>query len=169
MKTKRFSSCSPPRPRRRSPTRARTRTNSAPRADLEALVETSPVGVVVFDANTGGVLSLNREAKRVVEQLGSPDCPLEDVPRLLTCRLADGREIAFDRFPLSMELARARTVRAEEVVLSTSDGRKVTLLCNATPITAHDGTVASVVVTMQDLAPLQELERMRADFFPSAW
>ena len=134
------------------------------RADLEALVDTSPVGVVVFDANTGGVLSLNREAKRVVEQLGSPDCPLEDVPRLLTCRLADGREIAFDRFPLSMELARARTVRAEEVVLSTSDGRKVTLLCNATPITAQDGTVASVVVTMQDLAPLQELERMRAEF-----
>ncbi len=134
------------------------------RADLEALVETSPVGVVVFDANTGGVLSLNREAKRVVEHLGSPDCPLEDMPRLLTCRLADGREIAFDRFPLSMELARARTVRAEEVVLSTSDGRKVTLLCNATPITAQDGTVASVVVTMQDLAPLQELERMRAEF-----
>lgn len=134
------------------------------RADLEALVETSPVGVVVFDANTGGVLSLNREAKRVVEQLGSPDCPLEDVPRLLTCRFADGRETAFDRFPLSMELARAKTVRAEEVVLSTSDGRKVTLLVNATPITAQDGTVASVVVTMQDLAPLQELERMRAEF-----
>ena len=134
------------------------------RADLEALVDTSPVGVVVFDANTGGVLSLNREAKRVVEQLGSPDCPLEDMPRLLTCRLADGREIAFDRFPLSMELARAKTVRAEEVVLSTSDGRKVTLLCNATPITAQDGAIASVVVTMQDLAPLQELERMRAEF-----
>ena len=134
------------------------------RADLEAVVDTSPVGVVVFDANTGGVLSLNREAKRVVEQLGSPDCPLEDVPRLLTCRLADGREIAFDRFPLSTELARARTVRAEEIVLSTADGRKVTLLCNVTPITAHDGAIASVVVTLQDLAALQELERMRAEF-----
>ena len=35
---------------------------------------------------------------------------------------------------------------------------------NVTPIHAGDGTVASVVVTMQDLAPLQELERQRAEF-----
>ncbi|WP_420636989.1 GAF domain-containing protein [Candidatus Palauibacter sp.] len=32
------------------------------RARLDALVDTSPVGVVVFDAKTGGVVSLNREA-----------------------------------------------------------------------------------------------------------
>ena len=39
------------------------------RADLEALVETSPVGVVVFDARTGNPLSFNREARRIVEGL----------------------------------------------------------------------------------------------------
>ena len=33
------------------------------RADMEALVETSPVGVAVFDARTGALASLNREAK----------------------------------------------------------------------------------------------------------
>ncbi len=32
------------------------------RADLEALVETSPVGVVVFDSGTGRAVSLNLEA-----------------------------------------------------------------------------------------------------------
>ena len=36
------------------------------RADLEALVETSPVGVVVLHANTGSPLSLNQEAKRIL-------------------------------------------------------------------------------------------------------
>ena len=36
------------------------------RADLEALVETSPVGVAVFDAKTGKPVSLNREAKRTL-------------------------------------------------------------------------------------------------------
>ena len=49
-------------------------------------------------------------------------------------------------------------------MLTTPDGRSVTTLVNATPIDAEDGTLASVVVTMQDLAPLQELERMRAQF-----
>ena len=34
------------------------------RADLEALVDTSPVGMVVFDARTGNPVSLNREARR---------------------------------------------------------------------------------------------------------
>ena len=36
------------------------------RADLEALVDTSPVGVVVFDARTGRAVSFNREARRIV-------------------------------------------------------------------------------------------------------
>ena len=55
-------------------------------------------------------------------------------------------------------------MRAEEIALSVPDGRSVTTLVNATPIHAEDGAVASVVVTMQDLAPLQELERQRAEF-----
>ena len=37
------------------------------RTDLETLVNTSPVGVVVFDARTGMPVSVNREAVRLVE------------------------------------------------------------------------------------------------------
>ena len=134
------------------------------RADLEALIETSPVGVVVLDGRTGQAVSLNREARRIVETLRMPGHTAEDLLGILTCRFADGREIALDRLPLASALSRAETVRAEEIVLTTPDGRSVTTLVNATPIDAEDGTLASVVVTMQDLAPLQELERMRAQF-----
>ena len=38
------------------------------------------------------------------------------------------------------------------------------MLVNATPIRSADGTVESMVVTMQDLAALEELERLRAEF-----
>ena len=38
------------------------------------------------------------------------------------------------------------------------------MLVNATPIRSVDGTVESMVVTMQDLAALEELERLRAEF-----
>ena len=134
------------------------------RADLEALIETSPVGVVVLDGRTGHPVSLNREARRIVESLRMPGHTAEDLLGILTCRFTDGREIALDRLPLTSALSRAETVRAEEIVLTTPDGRSVTTLINATPIDAEDGTLASVVVTMQDLAPLQELERMRAQF-----
>ena len=43
------------------------------RSNLEALVDTSPVGVVVFDARTGHPVSLNREARRIVGGLRMPD------------------------------------------------------------------------------------------------
>ena len=134
------------------------------RADLEALIETSPVGVVVFDVGTGHPVSLNREARRIVDSLRMPGHTAEDLLGILTCRFADGREIMLDEFPLARALSGAETVRAEEIVLSVRDGRSVTILVNATPIHAEDGAVASVVVTMQDLAPLLELERMRAEF-----
>ena len=55
-------------------------------------------------------------------------------------------------------------MRAEEIVLSVPDGRSIKTLVNATPIHSADGGVESVVVTMQDLAPLEELERLRAEF-----
>ena len=137
------------------------------RADLEALIETSPVGVVVFEARTGTLVSLNREAARIVQDLCGPGQSAEQLLGVITCRRADGREIALDRLPLARALDRAETVRAEEVVLSVPDGRSVTTLINATPIRDPDGpddALASVVVTLQDLAPLQEIERMRAEF-----
>ena len=134
------------------------------RADLEALIETSPVGVVVFDVRTGRPVSLNREARRIVEGLRMPGRPAEELLGILTCRFADGREISLGEFPLAGVLSGAETVRAEEIVLSTPDGRSITTLVNATPIHAEDSAVASVVVTMQDLAPLEELERQRAEF-----
>ena len=137
------------------------------RADLEALIETSPVGVVVFEARTGALVSLNREAARIVQDLCGPGQSVEQLLGVITCRRADGREIALDRLPLARALDRAETVRAEEVVLSVPDGRSVTTLINATPIRDPDGpddALASVVVTLQDLAPLQEIERMRAEF-----
>ena len=144
---------------------ARTyRAEQRARADLEALVETSPVGVVVFDAGTGRPNWLNREARRIVEVLLTPGSSPEVLLEQVTLKRADGREIALDQLPLSQALIQAESVRAEEMVLTVPDGRSVTTLVNCTPIHSEKGEVLSVVVTMQDLAPVQELERLRTAF-----
>ena len=140
------------------------RSEQQARADLEGLIETSPVGVVVFDTRTGNLKSFNREARRIVESLCPPDLPLEEFLEMVMCRRADGREAALDQISMAHQTDSFDTVRAEEVVLSMPDGRSVTTLLNATPIQSADGTVESMVVTMQDLAPLEELERSRAEF-----
>ena len=134
------------------------------RADLEALVETCPVGVVVFDGGSGRFVSFNREARRIVGRLGTPGEALEGLLDVVTCRRGDGREVTLTEFPMPQQLSSAEMVRAEEITLSVPDGRSVTTLVNATPIRAADGAVESMVVTLQDLAPLEELERMRAEF-----
>ncbi len=134
------------------------------RTDLETLVNTTPVGVLVFDAKTGGVTSVNREARRIVNDLCAPGGSAEQLLEVLTFRRADGREVSLEEFPLAQGLSTGETVRAEEIVLQAPDGRSVTTLVNATPIRSEEGEVESVVVTMQDMTPVEELERLRAEF-----
>ena len=48
--------------------------------------------------------------------------------------------------------------------MTVPDGRSVTTLINATPICSEEGEVESFVVTLQDMKPLEEMERLRAEF-----
>ena len=66
--------------------------------------------------------------------------------------------------PWQRRSARARRVRAEEIVISVADGRSVSVLLNATAIRSEEGPVESVVVTLQDMTALEELDRLRAEF-----
>ena len=127
-------------------------------------MNTTPVGVLVFDARTGNPVSVNREARRIVSALCEPGGSAEQLLEALTFRRADGREVSLEEFPLSQGLMTGETVRAEEIVLLAPDGRSVTALVNATPIFSEDGEVESVVVTLQDMTPLEDLERLRAEF-----
>ena len=142
----------------------RYREEQRAKADLETLVNTSPVGVVVFAAGTGELLSINREARRIVDGLRSPNQSPEQLLEVLTFRRADGREVSLREYPLARALSSGETVRAEEIVIHVPDGRRVNTIINSTPILSEEGGVASVVVTLQDLAPMRELGRQRAEF-----
>ena len=134
------------------------------RTDLETLIDTSPVGVVVFDALTGDPVSFNREARRIVDGLREPEQSPELLLEVLTVRREDGREVSLQEFPMAELLSTGETLRAEEIVMRVPGGRSVTVLLNATPIRSDEGAVESMVVTMQDMAPVQEMERLRAEF-----
>ena len=100
----------------------------------------------------------------MVAGLDSSGRPTEELLETITVRRGDGEEFSFAELPLTRALGDAETVRAEEVVLSVPDGRSLRTLVNATPIRSQDGEVVSLVVTMQDLEPLEELERQRTEF-----
>ena len=142
----------------------RHRDEQLARADLETLIDTSPVGVVVFDAKTGAPAYINREIRRIVGDLRKPGMEVEQLLSYLTFRRADGRKVSLDELPLAQALSAGETVRVEEIVLEVPDGRSLTTLVNATPVLSDDGVVESMVVTVQDMTPMEELERLRAEF-----
>ena len=133
------------------------------RADLETLIDTSPIGVMVVDGRTGVPESFNREADRLVKSL-APELSMKQLMETMTVRRADGREIHLGTPALAKALRTGDTVRAEEIGFQVPDGRKTTILINATPIRSEEGDVESYVVTLQDMKPLEELERLRAEF-----
>ena len=134
------------------------------RADLETLIDTTPVGVVVLDANHGKPVSLNREALRIVSSLLAENRDPEHLLQTMTVRRADGSEFSLKEFPIAQVLGTGETVRAEEVTMKVPDGRSVTAIVNATPNRSDNGRLESVVVTLQDMTQLEDLERMRAEF-----
>ena len=128
------------------------------RAELDALVDTSPVGTVVFDARAGALVSYNREALRIMDSLRTADEPLERLLEVLTVRREDGHEFHFG------DLRVTEAVRTEEIRLQVPDGRQAVVLVNATPIHSDEGAIVSFVATLQDITPLATRIRLRAGF-----
>ncbi len=134
------------------------------RTDLETLIDTSPIGVAVIDARTGVPRLFNQEVRRIIDRLRQPDQSLEQLLQVLAIRRADGQEISLEEISLNHLLSIGETVVAEQVVLQVPDGGKVTALVNGRPVPSEDGKVKSYVVTLQDMAPLQDLERLQVEF-----
>ena len=134
------------------------------RADLEGVVTTAPMIVVVFDADTGAVTSLNHRARRLMGDLDVSFETVEELTQAGRFRLGDGRDVSADGVSLQKLLLSPDPVRDVEVTAEFADGRSVALLVNATPIVDADNRAESVVVAAQDMTPLTRLERMRSQF-----
>ena len=128
------------------------------RADLRALMETAPVGIVVYDAETRKPRRSNQEASRMLAPLALPGRPMSDLPTRVTMRRADGNEVSLE------QIRDGEPLRAEEIELSVADGRRLRTLVSTTLTLSQSGKKQSVVAVMQDLSALDELERTRAEF-----
>ncbi len=134
------------------------------RVDLETLVNTAPLGLVVFDAETGATRSVSREARRIIRERRLPDGSVEDLLSALVFSRADGRKISQEGTSIVEALSFGETVRDEEIVIESPGGQTVIILVNATPVRSSDGQLKSVMATFQDMTQESELERLRAEF-----
>ena len=91
------------------------------RRDMETLVDTSPVAVLVFDARTGELASFNREARRIAGELVPTAATIEEVLSVVRVRRTDGSEMQIAEIPLQREMSAGERIRVEEIVIEAPD------------------------------------------------
>ena len=134
------------------------------KADLEALLDTSPVAVLVHDAKTKALLSLNQETRRIVRGMRPPGRSEAELHSVMSFQYPDGHEMPPEETPTYRAIRTGESMRAEEMVIKLANGQSVSTIVNATPVFSEQGEVVSVITTIQDMTPLERLERLRSQF-----
>jgi PAS domain S-box-containing protein len=133
------------------------------RLRLETLVETAPIGIFVVDAQRE-VLIANKEVERILGLVHEPNMRLDAYERAATYLRPDLTSYDTEDLPLQRALNRGETVRAEEMIFDLVEGRNITTLVDAAPFLSPDGRIAGAVAIVQDISPLEEVEKLRREF-----
>ena len=141
----------------------RLRDERRAKADLETLIDTSPVGVVVFDAQTGTPTSFNREARRLTASLGQPCGPLEmallapgvaGVAVLVNATSIRSDTGAVETYVVTLqdltELEELSRLRAGFLAMASHELRP--------PLTSIKGSVATLRELVPSLSPVEALQ-----------
>ena len=134
------------------------------RDNLEKVINISPVGVVIFDAQSGSLISANDEARRLTSAFAGEGGSLEDFLLEASFSRGDGRGLTLNLPSLAQLLTSGETVQAEEFAVHLPGGRSASFLVNAVPIFSEDGEVLFVLAAYQGVNPMEDLERQRAAF-----
>lgn len=133
----------------------------AERRWLQAVIEHSPVGILLVESVQGQRIVANRRAAELFGQQWAPERGVEQY--VTHVRHADGSPIPWD------ELASVRALRGEVVIrleelLRRPDGVEVPISVSAGPIRDADGSILGSVVIFEDISAAKELERLREEW-----
>lgn len=132
--------------------------------NLKTVIETTPVGVAVFNPQSGDPMSLNEAAMKIFKGLDPTNRHLKRMLDSSIVRWTDGQEMSLAEFVFTLLQPGKGTLRAEELALSVPGKRSLAVLANSSLLKTQDNEVKSVVVTLQDLSWMEELEKLRAEF-----
>ena len=131
---------------------------------LETIVDISPTSIVVLDAGTGALIMSNEETRRIAGTDLREEVSIEDIIKGAVVRNRSGIETPLDEFLVSHRHGSRPYSSSEEVELTFANRREVSVLVNVKPLRSDDRNSGSVIATLQDLTPLDDLERLRAEF-----
>jgi PAS domain S-box-containing protein len=132
----------------------------AERRWLKAVLDTVPVGVLLFDA--AGRLEFNQRAEAI---FGMPLSPAGGSAQYLSRVLfPDGTPVPRDQLLSSRVLQRGETIIGAEFLIERPDGSRLPILGSAAPIHGADGKLLGGVGVFQDVsARMQAEQALRAN------
>ncbi|MEW6320135.1 MAG: response regulator [Acidobacteriota bacterium] len=132
-------------------------------ADLHAILDTVPVGLIIRDGQTGAIRLQNHAAVELWGQ--EPEDPQRRQERWARTRVRTrgGKELPQEAWPWRRALAGERIV-GEEFEIEREDGVVIPTLVSAAPLRDGHGNVLGTVVAFQDIARLRELDRLKDEF-----
>ncbi|MFL5691044.1 MAG: PAS domain-containing protein, partial [Ktedonobacteraceae bacterium] len=148
-------------------------------ARMELLLERLPSGVMLIAAEKRRITIINRQATQLLQRLGLPLEPLDDLDaatrdasgrnieellQLPTIYSPSGSPVPYIEQPLALALNKGEASEAELHSLQ-PDGQSLFLLVSAAPLRSSDGSISSAVLVLHDITRLKTLERAREDFF----
>lgn len=118
---------------------------------LEELFETSPIGIIVLDRD-GQIIRSNSRAGDIlgVSELGMAERAYNDSVWKIVDE--EGNTISDEELPFHVARETGTSVFDYRHQVTRSDGTAVWISVNASPLFADDGSVTSVVVTIEDIS-----------------
>ncbi|HWI80741.1 PAS domain S-box protein [Ramlibacter sp.] len=130
----------------------------ADRRQLQTLVETLPLGVVLFEPD--GTIVANRRCEELLGMRLEPTGGTAQYADLIF--FPDGKPVPPDEL-LGRRMLRGETVLAAEFLVRRSDGRELPVLASAAPIRGAAGEILGGVGVFQDMTERMRLERSVAE------
>jgi PAS domain S-box-containing protein len=148
-------------------------------ARMQLLLERLPSGVILISADDKSISIINRQAAQILQSLGLPIEPLDDLDTAtrntvginaealllkVTAYGPSGSIVPYYERPLALALEKGEATEAELHSIQ-PDGQPIYLLVSAAPLRASDGTISSAILVLHEITKLKTLERAREDFF----
>lgn len=135
------------------------------RRRLQTLLEQLPVGVIIAKAPTGEIMSINKQAQKLLGHSSKQVLSLSDYQKFTA--FSKGKKLEQKDWPISRALQTGKIITGKEIRF-TGTKKEMTLFVNAAPITDKKGNIVAAVSTFFDITLQKALEQQKDDFIAMA-
>ena len=128
------------------------------RARLDAVVRTVPVGLVIAEAPSGGIVMGNSQTEQIFRHPILPSPNIEAYKDWVAYN-SDGRQVKGHALPLARALLEGQPTPPEEYCFERGDGTRGWIQLQAAPIRDASGTVTAAVVAIVDIDDQKRTEQ----------